>query len=56
VVDGRHNEQFWAGARDVRRQVQLGLLLRNGIHGVDLEQMGVVVQEHGLEMECLAAN
>jgi hypothetical protein len=56
VADGRHSEQFWAGARDAHRQVQLGLLLRNGIHGVDLGQMGVAVLERDPETEGLAAN
>jgi hypothetical protein len=56
VADGHHSGQFWAGARDVRQQVQLGLLLRNGIHGVGLGQMVVVVLEHDLETESLAAN
>ena len=56
MVDGRHSEQFWARARDVRQQVQLGLLLQNDIHGVGLEQMVVVVLERDLETESLAAN
>ena len=55
MVDGRHNEQFWAGARDARQQVQLGLLLQNGIHEDGLGQM-VVVLERDLETGSLVVN
>jgi len=51
VVDGRHSEQFWVVAQDAHQRVQLGLLLRNGIHGAGLGQMVVIVPERDLETE-----
>ena len=56
MVDGRHSEQFSAGAQDARQRVQLGLLLRTGILGVGLGQMAVVVLERDLERESLPVN
>lgn len=56
MVDGRRSEQFSAGVPDVRQQVQLVPLLRNGIHGVGLVQMEVLVPERDLETESLAVS
>jgi hypothetical protein len=52
VVDGRHSAQFLAKAQDVHLQALLGLLLQNGIPGVDLG-LRVVIVQHDLVTESL---
>jgi hypothetical protein len=55
VVDDRHSERFWVGARDVHPRAQLGPLLQIGTHAAGLGQMTVVVLRRDLEMENWAA-